>query len=764
MIPLNIRREIQSIRGRPGDNFLARALEQLETHVNDLVATVSAIKPQGVVVSPAQPSPAVPSTTIVQQISGGGGGGGLAGQPLPLPPIGGVNAQTGITYTLDTTDYGKLITFLNAAAVTFNLPKGGGLFNGFFCVVENLGDGVVTITPDVTSPATLIDGAATLSLNKNQGIVLYSDGENWFTERGLGGGGVIAGGVNIQTGTSYTIQASDNAKLVVFNNPNSVAVTLPAANTRPQFYCVVENIGAGKVTITPTAGSIDGGSYITLGNFMGAWLFADKVGNNWYAENGMRVSGVNSQSGDYTTLPSDEGKLISENSSSPAIVNLSCSAGYFNYFVGVENVGAGVVTLSPASGTIDGAASLALNHNQGCMVYFDGTNWFTMRGIGGAGGGGVNLQSGTTYTIQASDNGKLVSIANSAAMAIDLPDASLLVSPFFCAIENRGTALLTITAAVGTIDGAVSLILYAGQGILIYSNSANWYTERGMLNAGPVSSLTATSYTLHAYDMGGLVTMANGSPMAITLPDATTLGYSFWCSIENRGTALLTLTPSSGTIDGAGSLVVPQNQGVVVFFNGTNWFTMRGLSASGGVSGSPSSGINLCPGVGYTLSSALGGMAGWSFVVRISGAALVWTANSWKLRLEFYTKASPIALTFGAIVVRRTAQDDIFPIDSTSITIGGSGAPTISIPSGSGTPFVVTTDAINLPLDTDHDYWIIAYVSVDHLPYALIAYNSSGQMNCNFQSYIVGGDQTAAVSYPGLSANVNYLIANMLAA
>jgi hypothetical protein len=59
----------------------------------------------------------------------------------------------------------------------------------------------------------------------------------------------------------------------------------------------------------------------------------------------------------------------------------------------VDNRGAGALTITPTTSTIDGAASLALTTNQGCLVASDGTNYYTMRGIGA---GGAITTSGLT--------------------------------------------------------------------------------------------------------------------------------------------------------------------------------------------------------------------------------------------------------------------------------------------------------------------------------------------------------------------------------
>lgn len=87
----------------------------------------------------------------------------------------GVNAQTGTSYPVATTDYGQLITFCNTNPVATSLPLGSAFFP-FNTYVKNNCAGLVTITPQ--SPAT-INGAPTFTLAQNQSAYIVSDGGNW---------------------------------------------------------------------------------------------------------------------------------------------------------------------------------------------------------------------------------------------------------------------------------------------------------------------------------------------------------------------------------------------------------------------------------------------------------------------------------------------------------------------------------------------------------------------------------------------------------
>lgn len=99
----------------------------------------------------------------------------------------GVNKQTVTTYTILASDQGKLVTFLNALAIAVTLPQAGtsSFISGFMFFLENRGAGTLTLTPTVST----IDGATSLALAQNQGVMVVSDGTNWFTMRGIGGGG-----------------------------------------------------------------------------------------------------------------------------------------------------------------------------------------------------------------------------------------------------------------------------------------------------------------------------------------------------------------------------------------------------------------------------------------------------------------------------------------------------------------------------------------------------------------------------------------------
>lgn len=112
-----------------------------------------------------------------------------------------INAQTGTSYTILSTDACKLVTFSNGSAIAVTLPQATGSFAaGFSFDVQNKGVGTATITPTTST----INGSATLALATNQGCTIVSDGTNWqvsaCTALGSGAGTVTSVGQSFTGG------------------------------------------------------------------------------------------------------------------------------------------------------------------------------------------------------------------------------------------------------------------------------------------------------------------------------------------------------------------------------------------------------------------------------------------------------------------------------------------------------------------------------------------------------------------------------------
>jgi hypothetical protein len=165
---------------------------QLTTLCNQFSTTLSGCVPlsttvSGQVLSDGGWIPAPGGTGTVTSVAATTGVATTTGSPITgtgtLIATGIVNAQTGTTYSYVDGDRAKLVTHTNGSSIAGTLPQagGGGSFvSGWFMDVQNRGVGTLTITPTTST----IDGAASLTLTTAQGIRVFSDGTNYFTQRG----------------------------------------------------------------------------------------------------------------------------------------------------------------------------------------------------------------------------------------------------------------------------------------------------------------------------------------------------------------------------------------------------------------------------------------------------------------------------------------------------------------------------------------------------------------------------------------------------
>jgi hypothetical protein len=93
--------------------------------------------------------------------------------------------------------------------------------------------------------------------------------------------------------------------------------------------------------------------------------------------------GVAVKTANYTAVLTDEGLLLSFSITADATLTLPATAPSTSWALFVENIGPGELTVSRNGRLIDTrAADLTLLSDQGIYIATDGTDYFTMRGIG----------------------------------------------------------------------------------------------------------------------------------------------------------------------------------------------------------------------------------------------------------------------------------------------------------------------------------------------------------------------------------------------
>jgi hypothetical protein len=180
-----------------------------------------------------------------------------------------VNAQSGTTYTVLSSDCGKFVTFSNAASQAVTLPQATGSFaSGFIWYAGNLGAGTVTITPTTST----INGLSTLTLTTGQGGMIVADPSGNYqilTGKSSGGSGTVTsdsftGGLisvaNPTTTPAFTV-AGTSGGIPYFSSASTWASSAAlAANA------VILGGGAGAApTVTATDTTITHALFATAG-------------------------------------------------------------------------------------------------------------------------------------------------------------------------------------------------------------------------------------------------------------------------------------------------------------------------------------------------------------------------------------------------------------------------------------------------------------------------------------------------------------------
>lgn len=103
------------------------------------------------------------------------------------------------------------------------------------------------------------------------------------------------------------------------------------------------------------------------------------------------AGGINNITGAYLAVAGDYGKLLTNTTASNYTVTLPAVPPLASWWLAFQQSGSGTIIINPNGLTIDGSASnLTLTVNQGVLIFTDGTNYFTERGMGSGGGGFTN--------------------------------------------------------------------------------------------------------------------------------------------------------------------------------------------------------------------------------------------------------------------------------------------------------------------------------------------------------------------------------------
>lgn len=241
---------------------------------------------------------------------------------------------------------------------------------------------------------------------------------------------------------------------------------------------------------------------------------------------------------------------------------------------------------------------------------------------------GVNAQIGTSYTVVVGDYGQLLTLSNSSAVAVTLPQATSSFATFSFFVINKGAGLVTITPTTSTINGAASLALAQGWGAFIVSDGTNYQVLFGFtsqttpagargssgLNIDQLTSHGDSSYNILSTDRVVGTSATLSAPRTWTLPLANSVNagqvllVADFASGVSAANTLSVARSGSDTINGATSAIVLQAANAACLFisDGISKWTAQTIGAASTAGVSTIGGLNGAVGLGRGLTTAGG--------------------------------------------------------------------------------------------------------------------------------------------------------------
>lgn len=134
------------------------------------------------------------------------------------------------------------------------------------------------------------------------------------------------------------------------------------------------------------------------------------------------------------------------------------------------------------------------------------------------------------------------------------------------AIQDHDTAIVALNTKVTNLTPA------AAAAAASTPSAPSAPSTSSFPNLGDVNQQAGSTYATSLTDNGGLIILSFAGAVAVTL--TSTVTAPFFVSLLNLATGSATLTPSGGTINSAGSLVIRSTGWCILYFDGTNWWSL----------------------------------------------------------------------------------------------------------------------------------------------------------------------------------------------
>jgi hypothetical protein len=635
--------------------------------------------------------------------SAGAGYSGSAGLTGYVGSLGGfgsiqvINIQTGTNYSIQSSDAGSILEFFNTATTTVTIPPDSSLSfyvgqridviqRGLGQVFFAGGVGVTVITPDVNYLSVPNTGASLVKTAANEWTLITpaqsgftgSTGAGYSGSQGTSGYAGSVGGfasaqlINIQTGTSYSIQSVDAGVLLEFFNTATTTVTIPNDSLLPfsigQRIDILQRsigavffVGGSGVTVnSPDVNYINainvGASLVKTG--VNEWFlttpsttgFTGSTGSGFTGSSGAGYAGsaggfnssqfVNIQTGTaYTVQLGDAGSILEFFNSATTTVTVPSDAVYqfqIGQRIDVVQRGSGSVFIVAGSGAnlyYQDINFLAGINSAGTLTKTGNSEWL-WTGPGAAGYTGSFGYTGSVGFIGSQgpkgDPGGYTGSAGTYGYTGSLGFG-------YTGSASTATGYVGSVGALGYTGSSAGYTGSSGAfAALGYAGSAGSFAS-----AQPIISVTATSYTFQLTDAGDLVQFNNTATITVTVAPDSSILFPVGTRIDlvQRGTGAVFFVGGAGVLVNAPdtNYINLVNDAASIIKTGANEWLFTGPSRQTGFTGS-GAGFTGSGGQGFVGST--GGFNSAQVVsIQTSTAYTIQTADAGAI-LEFFNTST----------------------------------------------------------------------------------------------------------------------------